>query len=215
MNNDILMKIKDSISGFELEKVKGYTLEAIKENIDPIAILDAYREVLNKFGEDFGNKKIFLPELIGAASTVENSLPLVLKEIKEKSKKIESFGTVAIGTVYGDIHTIGKAMVATLLIAGGFMVIDLGINVSTEKFLEAVRNNDVDILAMSSLLTTTAMEQKKVIEQLVKENLRKKVKIIVGGGAITKEFAEEIGADGYDPTATGAVILAKELLKSN
>jgi len=119
---------------------------------------------------------------------------------------------VAIGTVYGDIHDIGKALVAALLTAGGFHVIDLGINVGAEQFLQAVRESEPQILAMSALMTTTAPEQEKVLRVLESEGLRNQVKVMVGGGGITREFAEQIGADGYGSTAPEAVRLANELL---
>jgi len=126
--------------------------------------------------------------------------------------KKESVGSVVIGTVYGDIHSIGKTMVATLLSADGFAVNDLGINVTAESFVEAAKKYKADILAMSALMTTTAPEQRRVIEILREEDLRDKVKIMIGGGAITQEFASGIGADGYDPTAPGAVKLARSLI---
>jgi len=121
-------------------------------------------------------------------------------------------GIIVIGTVYGDIHTIGKTMVATLLIAEGFIVNDLGINVTSEHFVEGIKKYKADILAMSALMTTTAPEQRKVIETLKKDGLRDRVKIMIGGGAITQEFTNSIGADGYDPTAPGAVKLARRLI---
>ncbi len=117
-----------------------------------------------------------------------------------------------LGTVFGDIHNIGKTMVGALLTAHGFKVIDVGTNVTSAQFLEAVKENQPDILAMSALLTTTAVEQAKVIETLKEEGLRDKVKVIVGGGAITPEFAAQIGADGYRATAPEAVDLAVELV---
>jgi len=121
-------------------------------------------------------------------------------------------GTVIAGTVFGDIHSIGKTMVCTLLTAEGFEVHDLGVNIKAEEFLEATKKYNADILAMSALMTMTASEQKKVIEYLKKEGLRDKIKIMVGGGAITEEFAKDVGADGYDPTAPGAVKLARRLI---
>jgi len=121
-------------------------------------------------------------------------------------------GTVVIGTVYGDIHNIGKNMVASLLTAEGFSVHDLGINVTAEQFMEAIRKYKANILAMSALLTTTAIEQRKVIETLRKEGMRERLKVMVGGGAITQDFADSIGADGYAPTAPGAAKLARRLI---
>jgi len=124
----------------------------------------------------------------------------------------EKIDPIVIGTVYGDIHSIGKTMVATLLTANGFVVNDLGINVTAENFVEGIKKYNANILAMSSLMTTTAPEQRKVIETLKEEGIRDKVKIMVGGGAITQGFADSIGADGYDPTAAGAVKLASSLI---
>jgi methanogenic corrinoid protein MtbC1 len=141
-----------------------------------------------------------------------SATPIIEEEIKRRGTKRESLGTVVIGTVYGDIHSIGKTMVAVLLTADGFVVNDLGINVTAENFVEGVKRYSPDILAMSALMTMTAPEQKKVIATLKKEGLRDKVKIMVGGGAITQEFADSIGADGYDPTAPGALKLARRLI---
>ena len=114
-------------------------------------------------------------------------------------------GVVVLGTVAGDIHTIGKSMVGALLSAAGFEVYDVGIDVSTEKFVQSVRDREADVLAMSALLTSTAKEMKTVIEALMEAGLRDKVKVMVGGGALAADYATGIGADGYSPSATGAV----------
>ena len=212
MAETILEDIKKAIKNYESNNVRSLTEQAIKKGLDPLSILDAFNEVLREVGQSYQDGTIFLPELVGAASTVEYSMPMVVAEIVNAGKQIKSFGKVAIGTVFGDIHSIGKAMVATLLTAGGFTVIDLGINVAAEKFVSTVEEGGIDILAMSALLTTTAPQQEKVLDMLKKKNLRDKVKVIVGGGAITKEFAESIGADGYGPSAPSAVDLAKKML---
>ena len=209
---EVLIQIKESIKDFNSIEVKSLTEKALNSKIDPVVILDLFNNVLKEIGDAYQKGDLFLPELVGAASTVEGSMSIVVDEIIKAGKQIKSMGKVAIGTVFGDIHSIGKAMVATLLTAAGFTIIDLGINVSAEKFVEVVEKSDVDILAMSALLTTTAPEQEKVIGLLKQKKLRDKVKIIVGGGAITKEFAENIGADGYGPSAPAAVSLAKTLL---
>ena len=209
---EVLIQINKSIKDFNSLEVKSLTEEALNLKIDPLLILDLFNNVLKEIGDAYQKGDLFLPELVGAASTVEGSMSIVVDEIIKSGKQVKSVGKVAIGTVFGDIHSIGKAMVATLLTAGGFTIIDLGINVPAEKFVEVVEKSDVDILAMSALLTTTAPEQEKVIEILKQKKLRDKVKIIVGGGAITREFAESIGADGYGPSAPAAVNLAKKLL---
>ena len=167
---------------------------------------------IKQIGEGFGRGELFLPDLVGGADAMLAAMPIIEEEIKRIGGNHKSLGTVVIGTVYGDIHNIGKSMVATLMTAEGFSVYDVGINVTAEQFIEEIRQRKPDILAMSALLTTTAQEQRKVIETLKKDGLRDKVKIMVGGGAITQEFADSIGADGYDATAPGAAKLARRLL---
>jgi len=209
---DILKNIEKSIKDFNSEEVRLLTEKAINKEIDPISILDLFNSVLGEIGDLYQKGELFLPQLVGAASTVEGGMSLVMSEIEKTDKKVKSAGKIVIGTVFGDIHSIGKAMVATLLTAGGFTVLDLGVNVPAQKFIEAVENNDVDIIAMSALLTTTAPEQEKVIDILKKKNLREKIKIMIGGGAITKDFADSIGADGYGSNAPSAVKIAKGLI---
>ena len=143
---------------------------------------------------------------------MQAAMTILEEQIKKSGIIRKSSGIVVIGTVFGDIHNIGKDMVATLLAADGYQVIDLGVNINAEKFISAVKEHQPDLLAMSSLMTMTALEQGKVIDALKKESLREKTKIIVGGGAITKDFADEIGADGYGAAATDAADLARELL---
>jgi len=207
-----LDEIKQAVLHFDRKSVEELTLRAIDENIEPLEIFDALKEVIGKVGEDFSKGILFLPHLVGAADAVEGGMPIVMAEIEKRGKKVESLGTVVIGTVYGDIHSIGKTMVATLLSAEGFTVHDIGINVPAADFVKAVEDDKAHIVAMSALLTTTAPEQNRVIGLLKKKSLRDTVKVMVGGGAITKEFADSIGADGYSGTAPGAVKLAKKLL---
>jgi methylmalonyl-CoA mutase cobalamin-binding domain/chain len=209
---DILENLKQAVIQFDKKSVEELTLRAIEEGIDPLEVFNALKEIIGKGGEDFSKGHLFLPHLVGAADALEGGMPIVMEEIKKRGKKVESLGTVVIGTVYGDIHSIGKTMVATLLAAEGFSVKDIGINVPAADFVKAVEEDDVHIVAMSALLTTTAPEQNRVIDLLKKKGLREKVKIMVGGGAITKEFADSIGADGYSGTAPGAVKLAKNML---
>ena len=130
-------------------------------------------------------------------------MPIINKEIMRRGMEMKGLGTVVIGTAYGDVHDIGKTMVGTLLTADGFSVHDLGINITAEEFVKAVKEYKANILAMSALLSMSAPEQLKVIESLKKDGLRDGVKVMIGGGAITGEFAEEIGADGYEATAPG------------
>ena len=134
--------------------------------VDPLELFDTLKEVINKIGDEFSKGALFLPHLVGAADAMEGGMPIIMDEIQRTGKTLKSLGTVVIGTVYGDIHSIGKTMVATLLAAEGFTVNDVGINVSAQDFVQAVEKNSADLLAMSALLTTTAPEQQKVISLL-------------------------------------------------
>lgn len=212
MKNDILEKLKKSIFEYDENGIKNIAENALKEGVDPVEAIDSLTEAITEIGERFNEGDLFLPELMLAAKTMNNAMPVLQDEILRRGLKKDSAGKIIIGTVFGDIHTIGISMVSTLLTSGGFEVVNLGCNVDADVFIEAVNKHKPDILAMSALLTTTAPQQKKVISTLVEKGLRDKVKIMVGGGAITEEFAKEIGADGYEPTAPLAVKLAKELL---
>ena len=209
---EILKNLNKAVIEYDTDAAASWARKAIEEKIDPIEAADAVTEAIRDVGDRFGKGELWLPDLVGAADAMQSAMSILEEEIKRRGLEIKGLGTVVIGTVYGDIHDIGKTMVSTLLTAGGFTVHDLGINIPANEFVEAVKKHRPDILAMSSLLTTTALEQGKVIETLKEHGLRAKIKIMVGGGAITEEFAKEIGADGYEATAPGAVVLAKRLV---
>ena len=204
--------LKESILTYDHEGAARRAQEIMDAGLDPVAALDVISEAMQVVGEGFSSQRLWLPDLVGAANASQAAMPILEEEIQKRGEKVKSLGTVVIGTVSGDIHTIGKAMVSVLLVAQGFRVIDLGVDVPTERFVKAVIDNDANILALSALLTTTAPEQGKVINALRQAGLRDRVKIMVGGGAINQDFADQIGADGYGATAPGAVGLAKSLL---
>ena len=212
MSTEVLEELKKAILTYNLEEAAKWARKAVQEKIDPLEALNTMTVAIRHVGDGFGKGELWLPDLVGAAAAMTSAMPIIEEEIKRAGAQRESVGIVVIGTVYGDIHTIGKTMVATMLTADGFAVKDLGINVTAENFVKGITENNADILAMSALMTTTAPEQRKIIENLERENLRDKVKIMVGGGAITQDFANSIGADGYDPTAPGAVKLARTLV---
>ncbi len=212
METEIIANLKKAIWEYDTEAAVIWARKAVEEKIEPLKVLDALVEAIRKVGDSFGKGECYLPELIGAAEASQRAMPIIEEEIRTKGVKRGSLGKVVIGSVYGDIHNIGKSMVASLLTADGFEVHDLGINVEAEKFVEAVKTHNADILAMSALLTTTAPEGKRVIDNLKGAGIRDKVKVMIGGGAINSEFAKSIGADGYDSTAPGAVKLARSLL---
>ncbi len=212
MSVSLLDDLRKAIANFDAEAAVICSKKIVEEHVDLIEAMNVITEAMREIGEGYESGKYFLPELIGAATAVQASIPLIEEEIKKAGTNRETLGRVLVGTVAGDIHNIGKGMVAALLIARGFNVQDLGIDVSTERFVHAVGEDKPDVLAMSALLTSTAPETKKVIAALKKAGLRDKVKIIIGGGAITQGYAEAAGADGYSATAPGSVKLVEDLL---
>ena len=209
---DAVSQLKDAVFNFDIDNAEKVAVSAIEQGLDPWAAASALTEAIRDVGERFGRGELFLPDLVCASEVLKKAFPVINEAIEKKGGSQSSLGKVVIGTVFGDIHSIGKGMVATLLYAAGFKVIDLGINVKGEDFLKAVKEENADILAMSALLTTTAMEQKKVIEGLKEAGIRDKVKVIVGGSPINQEFADSIGADGYGATAPEGVRICRRLL---
>jgi corrinoid protein of di/trimethylamine methyltransferase len=206
-----LENLVEAIRAYNSKEAESSAQKAMDEGVDPLAALDAVSGVMKDIGDRFEAEELWLPDLIGAADAAQAALAVIETKIVESGQQPERLGIVVLGTVSGDIHNIGKTMVGALLTAHGFKVVDIGTNVTSTQFIQAVKDNDANILALSALLTTTAVEQAKVIETLKEEGLRDQVKVMVGGGAITPEFAEEIGADGYRATAPEAVGLAVEL----
>ncbi|MGQ9616223.1 MAG: cobalamin-dependent protein [Spirochaetota bacterium] len=208
----IIDNLRKAIFEYNAELARKSALHAIEKEIDPVEAMNVMTIAIREIGEAFGRGDLWLPDLVGASDAMQAATPILEEEMKKRGSHRETLGTVVAGTVFGDIHSIGKTMVTTLLTAAGFNVEDLGVNVKAEAFIEAIKKHSADLLAMSALMTTTMTEQEKVIESLKKEGIREKVKVMVGGAAVTEEFAKDIGADGYDPTAPGAVELAKKLL---
>ena len=209
---EVIENLKRAVTDYDTEGAASWARRAVTEGVAPVKAMGALTEAIRQVGDRFGQGELWLPDLVGAADAMQAAMPIIEAELKKAGAKRESLGVIVVGTVFGDIHDIGKAMVCTLLTAGGFEVHDLGVNIKAEDFLGAVDRFKADILALSALLTMTASEQRKIIEALKERGIRAKVKVMVGGGALTQEFADEIGADGYDPTAPGAVTLAKRLL---
>ena len=154
----------------------------------------------------------FLPDVLAASSAMKAAVSVLEPEMRRRGGQRQTMGKVLLGTVRGDIHEIGKSLVAIMLSAAGFEVFDLGISVPTETFAAKARELDADVVGVSALLTTTMAVQKKVIECFDREGLRPRVKVIVGGAPVTRKWAEEIGADGYGKDAASAVSLVKSLL---
>ena len=212
MSSPLLDEIRQALLDYDGEKVRELAARAIDGGVDPLETIAVLTETISEIGDRFGAGELWLPELVGAAKAMGGGMELLQARIAAMGQDVETRGRVVLGTVFGDVHSIGMDMVATLLVAGGFTVRNLGVNVSADQFIAAIKEEDADILGMSALLTTTAPEQRRVISRLDDEGLRDRVQVLVGGGPVTPEFADEIGADGYAPNAMTAVDVAVSLL---
>jgi 5-methyltetrahydrofolate--homocysteine methyltransferase len=193
------------------KKAKEATERALAEGADPNELLDRYMiPAMDEVGRRFDCQEYFVPELLIAARAMKTALELLTPRLAQAGGR--KAGKVIIGTVKGDIHDIGKNLVASMLEGGGFEVTDLGVDVPAEKFVEAVGNQENVIVAMSALLTTTMGYMREVIKALEQAGIRSRVKVMIGGAPVTQRFADEIGADGYSENASGAVVLARRLL---
>jgi len=206
-----LQEIRRSVSEISgVDTVKALVAKALDSGVDPVDIIEAMNRGLVEVGEKYETGSFFLSELI-MAGILATEITGMLKPYLEKTSE-KTLGKVVIGTVRGDLHDIGKNIVISMLSSAGFKTIDLGIDVPVERFIEAIRREEPDILAMSCLLTSAMEEVKKVIEKVKKTGLRGKVKILIGGRPITPEFAEEVGADSSSRNAVEAVKIAKALV---
>jgi 5-methyltetrahydrofolate--homocysteine methyltransferase len=208
---DVLQKISEELQRGNFEQLPEFVQQALDAGIPPSRILKNGLVVgMSVVGEQFQNDEIFLPEVLISARAMQAGMTVLRPKLMEAGVKLA--GKIVVGTVRGDIHDIGKNLVAMLLEGAGFQVIDLGIDVSSEKFVEAVKSNQADVVGLSALLTTTMPRMKEVIESLQEAGLRNQVKIIVGGAPVTDEFAKEIGADCFAPDASTAVERVRELV---
>ena len=188
------------------------TKEAVEVGYDPLKVIEWLSSGIREVGERYSKFEVFLPDLMMSAEAMKAGMRILLPAIKKRGVKIEYRGRVILGTVAGDIHDIGKSLVAVMLESKGFEVIDLGADVPIKTFVEKVRELKPDILGLSALLTTTMLEQRNVIEALKKEGLRHKVKVMIGGAATSEGWAKEIGADVYGSDAKDAAEKAEKLL---
>lgn len=206
-----LNKLFDSIVAGKLEPAVEVTNQIIEEQLDIQSVINDYMiKAMEEIGDRFQNHKAYVPELLMAARAMKGSLELLKPHMKDENMK--SVGKIIIGTVFGDLHDIGKNLVASMFEGCGFEVINLGVNIPDSKFVEIVEQEKPDILCLSALLTTTMTNMKSVIDALEKAGLRNQVKVMVGGAPVNEMFAIQIGADGYSSNANTAVIKAKELL---
>ena len=206
-----LKQLHDSILAGDAKTAKAITEQALNEGVEALKLVNDFMvPAMDEVGRRFECNEYFVPELLLSARAMKAALELIRPKLIASGA--QPVGRVAIGTVKGDLHDIGKNLVAAMLEGGGFEVIDLGVNVTPEKFIEAVKEKNANVIAMSALLTTTMPSMKTTIEALKSAGLRDQVKILIGGAPITQKYADEIGADGYSDNAPGAVSLAKRAL---
>jgi 5-methyltetrahydrofolate--homocysteine methyltransferase len=204
-----LKQLYDAVVNGDAKIAFKLTQQALAERHDPLEIVNEHLvPAMDEVGRRFESNEYFVPELLISARAMKAALELLRPLLTARGD--QPLARVAIGTVKGDLHDIGKNLVASLLEGGGFEVIDLGVNVSPEKFIATVKEKNATIVAMSALLTTTMPAMKTTIEALKQAGVRQQVKVLIGGAPITQKYAEEIGADGYSENAVGAVALAKK-----
>lgn len=213
MSNELFQEMAQSIIDGDSDVSAELARRAVDQGIDPLeAISEGFVGGVNKVGEDFAKGDAFLPELVMAGEAMKAAVAVLEPELARRGTERTMLGKVILCTVEGDIHEIGKTLVGTMLSSAGFKVFDLGVDVPVMKVVEKAREVNADIVAMSALLTTTMVHQKDVIEALEDIGIRSKVKVMVGGAPVTKEWVKQIGADGYSEDAIGAIKVAKQLL---
>ncbi|MBN2505957.1 MAG: corrinoid protein [Verrucomicrobia bacterium] len=203
-----LNQLNEAIINGDAKTARGMVERAVAEGADPVQLVHEHMvPAMNIVGQRFDCNEYFVPELLLSARAMKAALE-ILRPLLAKCGA-EPAGRVVIGTIKGDLHDIGKNLVAAMLEGGGFEVIDLGVNVPPEKFIATAKEKNANIIAMSALLTTTMPAMKTTIDALKEAGLREHVKVLIGGAPITRKYADEIGADGYSENAPGAVSLAK------
>ena len=202
------------IDGFP-DKARELAEQALAEGVDPLEAIDCgFKPGMDVVGEGFARGELFIPDLMLSGEAMKVAIATLEPELLKRKQQRQVLGKVVIGTVQGDIHEIGKTLVATMLSASGFEVHDLGVDVSSRQFVDAVREVGPDVVGLSALLTTTILNQEAVILNLKEAGLRDQVKVVIGGVPASQEWADEIGADGYAENATEAVDVVKQLAGS-
>lgn len=209
--HDTVKEIYEGILNGDQALVQEQVQAALAQDLPARTILqEGLIAAMDRVGELFERSEFYVPEMLISARAMKAGLEILRPELMED--EVETVGHVVIGTVEGDLHDIGKKLVAIMLEGAGFQVTDLGVDISPDGFIEAVKDQPVDILALSALLTTTMTSMEATVTAFQEAGLRDSVRIIVGGAPVTEDFAREIGADGYAPDASVAVKLSKHLL---
>ena len=207
----LLKEIYTAILEGERAAARAGVEKALAENVSPLSILESMISAMGEVGRLFEEGEYFVPEMLISARSMQESMAILKPRLQ--AEDVKPAGVVVAGTVKGDLHDIGKNLVCMMLESAGFQVIDLGSDVTAEKFVDTVREQHPDIVAMSALLTTTMPNMKLVMDALEQAGLRGQVKVMIGGAPVTDAYAREIGADGYSQDASRAVRLAKSLVE--
>lgn len=214
MSAELFRAMAQSIMEGDADTAATLARQAVQTGIDPLkAIALGYMGGVNEVGDQYACGNVFLPELVMAGEAMKAAIAVLEPELKKNGTSPGALGKVVMATVEGDIHEIGKSLVATMLSAAGFEVYDLGVNAPAEAIIARAEEVGADIIGLSALLTTTMTRQQEVIETLNRKGLRNKFRVIVGGAPVTRAWAQHIKADGYSKDAVGAVEIAKTLMK--
>jgi len=213
MSEELFQAMRQSIIDGAPDSARTLAETAVRQAIGPLAAIhDGFVPGMSHVGEQFAQRRLFLPDMVAAAEAMKAAMAVLEPELKRLGTDRPSAGTVVLGTAKGDIHEIGKTLVGTLLGANGFTVHDLGVDVPAEKFAAAAHDLRADVVGVSALLTTTMKWQKSVIELFDREGLRPHVRVIIGGAPVTRQWSEEIRSDGFAKDAVSAVGLVQKLL---
>jgi 5-methyltetrahydrofolate--homocysteine methyltransferase len=213
MSDQVFGELREAILALDAKQSEEVARKGVDQGADPLAMINkSIRAALDILGDRFSSGELFLPELMLAAKAADAAVAILEPELLKGGMKNERLGRFLIATVKDDIHDIGKNIVSLLMKSAGFEVIDLGVDKSSEEILEAAKANEVQIIGLSALLTTTMPRVQEFMELVQESGDRDKFKIIVGGAPLTQEFADKVGADGYASDAARAVDLCKKLL---
>jgi corrinoid protein of di/trimethylamine methyltransferase len=213
MSQELLNKMAQSIIDGDSDVSAELAQQAIAAGMDPLAcITDGYVMGINKVGDAFAAGDAFLPELVMAGEAMKSAVAVLEPELIKTGSARKTLGNVVMATVEGDIHEIGKSLVSTMLAASGFTVHDMGVDNSSDKIIAKALEVNADIIGLSALLTTTMIRQKEVISKLDEKGLRRKIRVMVGGAPVTRDWVQKIEADGYSEDAIGAVAVAKQIM---
>ena len=209
-----LERLYDAVLAGNAKQAVAVTKEAVEAGVDPQVLLEEYMiPAMDEVGQRFEANECFVPELLISARAMKGAVEVIRPLLA--SAGAEPVGRVVIGTVQGDLHDIGKNLVAIMLEGGGFEITDIGVDANADKFIDAINSKNPDVVALSALLTTTLPSMKNIIDRMTQAGVRERVKVIIGGAPVTQDFADEIGADGYSDNAGSAVGLVRSLMGLN